>query len=221
MTNSKFIPLTLSLFFFLACDTTAPPETTPEAGEMSNGGSEGGRMDESGTEAGEMTEAGTEAGEMTEAGTEAGTMNGAGTEAGEMGAGFEIISAGDEAGEMSETPTIDPTAPLPEPMATSVEPPTAIAEAGEDEVDASCTGTYVNEARGWVVNEVGEPLGGARVQMCSRHAETGILACSSPSDTNSEGYFSIKVSMSARCMASYFTIIGTEVAFAPMYWRRP
>ena len=211
MKNIEKVLIALAIIFVGACETTAPPENGgSEAGETVTEMDMGGAVD-AGAEAGEMV-AGTDAGNMV-AGTDAGDMV-----AGEASAGFAIISAGDEMVEMRPTPMIDPTAPLPEPMVTSLEPPMEIAAAGEGEVDGDCSGTYVNEARGWVVNEVGEPLYGARVQMCSRHAETGILACSSPTETSSTGYFSIKVSASARCMANaVLRSLVARVAFAPIY----
>ena len=132
--------------------------------------------------------------------------------------GVEIISGGEEAGSEPETPSFDPSTPLPEPVATSMMPPEAIAEPGEGAVDDSCEGNYFNEVRGWVVDEVGEPMVGAKVQLCVRDYATATLACLSPQTTRTGGYFKVPVTESTRCMLSAtLRAIVPRVAFAPMY----
>ena len=59
---------------------------------------------------------------------------------------------------------------------------------------------------------------GAKVQLCVRIYGTGELLCIQPKDTRAEGYFSIAVPESARCMSdAAFRTLVPRVAFAPMY----
>lgn len=192
----------------VACETTAPPE---------EGGNEAGEI------AGEIAgvTAGTMAGESAgnSAGTEAGAVAGeeAGTNGGEE-AGFDIISGGDQVGGMNDTPNFDPTSELPSPMATDLDPPASISDPSDGMVDENCGGHYISEVRGWVVDETGQPMSGARVQLCTRSFETGALTCLMPQTTNREGYYSVAVSESARCMSSAaLRAIVPRVAFAPIY----
>ena len=193
----------------LACETTAPPEDgRAEAGESAG--------DVAGESAG--IEGGSAAG--SEGGVEAGEES-AGSEAGEIAgdrAGFEIIAAGEETAGMPNIPTFDPNSDLPTPMATTLSPPESVSAPGEGEVDESCGGHYINEVRGWVVDEVGAPMSGARVQLCTRSYDTGALTCLMPKKTNSEGFYSVPVSQSARCMSSAaIRALVPRVAFAPIY----
>jgi hypothetical protein len=206
----------------IACETTAPPESSSgdEAGESQGGSGEGGSA--AGTQvAGEMTVgAGAMMAGESSGGSEAGDNAGdeAGDEAGNSSGTGVIIEAGDTAGEMSSTPNFDPTEPLPTPQATSVAPPTKISEPSDDPLDATCGAQYVSEVRGWVVDEIGEPMSGAKVQLCVRVYGTGELLCVQPKDTQAEGYFSVAVPESARCMSdAALRALVPRVAFAPMY----
>lgn len=210
----------LMLFTLVACETTAPPVTS-SGGEIAGamaGATAGDSAGESGGEsagasAGER--AGTNAGDMG-SGEEAGDE--AGEEAGDSSGTEIIIEAGDEAGNMIMTPTFNPDEPLPTPQATSMSPPSQIAEPSDAALDSGCDGEYVSEVRGWVVDEVGTPMPGAKVQLCVRVYATGELLCIQPKDTRAEGYFSIAVPESARCMAdAAFRALVPRVAFAPMY----
>ena len=208
LTRSLLLLSTIQLL--CACETTAPPsggdsEAGEEiAGEQAAGEIMGGASDSGG----EMMAGEAVAGEET-----AGEMN-----AGEQMAGFDIIAAGSDNGNEPDRPTFDPSTPLPEPMATTLMPPEAIAEPGEAEVDASCEGNYFNEVRGWVVDELGEPMVGAKVQLCVRDYATATLACLSPQTTRAGGYFKVPVTASTRCMLSAtLRAIVPRVAFAPMY----
>ena len=194
---------------FTACETTAPPESGgEEAGTMEGGESTGGEVVAGETNAGETMAGETMAGE-----------NMAGESmAGESMAGVNINFGGEEGGAEDETPTFDPNQPLPEPTVPTQMPPTQIAEPGEGEVDADCQGHYFNQVRGWVVDEVGEPMPGARVQLCVREYESGTLVCLTPKKTKSEGFFEIPVTESARCMSSAtLRTLVPNVAFAPIY----
>ena len=61
-------------------------------------------------------------------------------------------------------------------------------------------------------------MGGAKVQLCIRNFVTGALTCLMPKATDREGYFSVPVSESARCLSSAaLRAIVPRVAFAPIY----
>ena len=150
---------------------------------------------------GTSAEAGVSAG--VEAGVEAGVT--AGTEAGTSGAEVEVGR-------------IDPSTPLPTPTETTLEPPASINEPREGATNEGCTGTWVEETRGWVVDERGQPLEGAKVQLCVREAESGTLSCLMPADSATDGSFSVSVPQNARCMseATFRSLVPRE-RFATMY----
>ena len=206
LTRSALLCLVLLL---CACETTAPP---------TDGGDEAGENIVGETMAGETAAGETMAGETAAGETVAGEAMAGANDAGESMAGFDIIAAGSDGGNESSTPTFDPSTPLPEPTATTQMAPEAIAAPSEGEVDASCEGNYFNEVRGWVVDELGEPMVGAKVQACVRDYATGTLACLSPQTTRTGGYFNVPVTESTRCMLSVtLRAIVPRVAFAPMY----
>ena len=194
---------------FVGCHTTAPPL---DGGEMAGaeGGEAAGEIMAGESVAGEVIAGEVIAGENMAG--ETGGEDGGNVMAGEMVAG-EVI-----AGEMDEGPNFDPTSPLPTPVATTQAPPAKIAEASGGSVDSTCEGKYASEVRGWVVDEVGEPMKGAKVQLCIREFESGLLICLRPVDSEEGGYYSIPVPATSRCMAeAAFRSIVPRVAFAPMY----
>ena len=211
-------------FAMIACETTAPPESSTGddiddgmAGAMAGGttGEAGDEMAGTSMDSNGGDNAGTS--DVTRSGEEAG--DGAGDEAGNNASGTEIfIDPGGTAGDPVSVPTFDPNDPLPTPRETSATPPAKIAEPSDDALDTMCQGQYVSEVRGWVVDEIGEPLTGAKVQLCIRVYGTGELLCVQPRDTQAEGYFSINVPDSARCMSdAAFRTLVPRVDFAPMY----
>jgi hypothetical protein len=199
--RSCFYSLVLLLSLsWVACNTEAPLlEAGTEAGTSAGS---------SGTEAGMPagSEGGSEAGMPAgnEAGTEAGTDSGtpAGSEAG-MPAGNEAgMSAGSEAGTDggSEGGMEVDRGPLPEPKTTTLSPPAAIATAASHAGSNSCEGTWVREARGWIVDEVGNPLPGAKAQFCIRVYGTGELLCLMPATSGEDGYFSLPIPEDVSCI---------------------
>lgn len=112
----------------------------------------------------------------------------------------------------------DPSAPLPEPMATTLTPPASIAAPGDATPDPACVGSWVAQARGWVVDEVGRAVEGAKVQLCVRVAGSGNLLCLMPADTGADGAFSLSVPNDARCLAeaTFRTLVPRE-RYATMY----
>jgi hypothetical protein len=97
-------------------------------------------------------------------------------------------------------------------------PPAQIGEPSDDQLDPACEGAYVSEVRGWITDEVGEPMAGAKIQICIRVYETGMLLCLQPKDTVSGGYFSVNVPETSRCMSEMATrALVPRVAFAPIY----
>ena len=203
----SIIFVSIALGMTVGCETTVPPVDVggEDAGESAGESMSGEEM--AGEGAGEMS-AGEGAGEMSSGEMSAGEVQ-AGTEV----MGGEMVDAGENG-----PPTFDPAGPLPTPQRTSYDPPADIAEPSTATVDPNCGGHFVSEVRGWVVDEVGEPMSGAKVQLCVRDHNTGVLSCLRPQDTAEGGYFVVSVPESARCMGeAAFRSIVPNVAFAPMY----
>jgi hypothetical protein len=112
----------------------------------------------------------------------------------------------------------DPSAPLPTPTATPLSPPASISAPGDDTPDPACAASWVAEARGWVVDEVGRAVEGAKVQLCVRVAGSGNLLCLMPADTGADGAFSLSVPNDARCLdeLTFRTLVPRE-RYATMY----
>jgi len=155
------------------------------------------------------------------AGATAGAAAGvtAGATAGAAAGAAAGATAGATAG--AEAPPrgrFDPAAPLPEPAATPLAPPAAIAAPAAHAPDPACAGSWVAEARGWVVDEVGRAVEGAKVQLCVRVAGSGSLLCLMPADTGADGAFSLSVPNDARCLDELtFRSLVPRERYATMY----
>jgi hypothetical protein len=66
--------------------------------------------------------------------------------------------------------------------------------------DPSCAATWAVFFEGFVVDEQGRPVQGAKAQMCVRNPADRLL-CLNPVDTEADGFFSIIVPENARCVA--------------------
>ena len=168
-------------------------------------------------------EGGTEMGGAPVAGEVEGGSGG--SSAGGDGGGVSAGVMAGEAGVMGGAPggaqmqgRFDPNEPLPEPKATTLSVPESIAEPRDGAANSECSGSWVEEARGWVVDELGAPLEGAKVQLCVRVAESGALLCLIPSDSSADGSFRIDIPVDARCMAeaTFRSLIPRE-RFATAY----
>ena len=201
------IGLSLCLSFTIACNTEAPPSNSA--------GGDQEEIDTTGGTASTLPE--DEGGARPPSGGE--TSMGGASAGGEMG-GADIIVGGTsiEGGEEVHMGRIDPNAPLPTPTHTTLSPPAEIDALKEAPMIEGCQGVYMTEIRGWVVDEVGAPLEAAKVQVCVRVYPSGELLCLMPGDTRANGYFSVEIPESARCMseATLRTLIPRE-AFASMY----
>jgi hypothetical protein len=84
--------------------------------------------------------------------------------------------------------------------------------------DQECMGSWVEEIRGWIVDEVGQPLKGGKAQICVRVFPSNDLLCLLPAESDETGYFSIPVTGDARCLsdAALRSIVPKE-EFAAMY----
>ena len=169
-------------------------------------------------------EGGAEAGQ---AGAMSAGIEGGGASGGAEPGGVDVNAGGVSAGVMGGTAggeagmdygRVNPNDPLPTPAQTTLPTPESITTPSDGGANTGCTGSWVEEARGWVVDEVGQPLEGAKVQLCVRIAESGALVCLMPADSASDGSFGVTVPTDARCMsgATFRSLIPRE-KFAPIY----
>lgn len=113
---------------------------------------------------------------------------------------------------------INPNQPLPTPSPTTLPVPDSIAMPHDGQPNPDCSGSWVEEARGWVVDEVGRALEGAKVQLCARIAESGALVCLMPADSVADGSFKVTVPEDARCMSgATFRSLVPQEKFASIY----
>ena len=128
------------------------------------------------------------------------------------------IGGSTTAGGMESPSRIDLQSDLPTPVKTTLEPPAAIMTPSMGTPDEECRGAWVEEIRGWIVDEVGQPLQGGKAQICVRVHPSNDLLCLLPAESDETGYFSISVTGDARCMsdAALRSIVPQE-EFAAMY----
>ncbi|MEO0324645.1 MAG: hypothetical protein AAF447_16910 [Myxococcota bacterium] len=94
----------------------------------------------------------------------------------------------------------DAACPEPEPEEEATLDPGPGLEALDDTPPAGCDATFLAAATGAVTDDVGEPVAGARVQLCVRTAPEGALLCLRPPTTDADGSFAIPVEApAARC----------------------
>ena len=118
----------------------------------------------------------------------------------------------------TSTSRIDLQSELPTPAQTTLEPPAEIQTPATASPDSTCAGQWVEEVRGWIVDETGNPLQGGKAQVCVHVSPANELLCLMPSDSDETGYFSIIVPEDARCMidVALRSIVPLE-EFAAMY----
>lgn len=94
--------------------------------------------------------------------------------------------------------------PPPNPQISSVPDAVGAEIAGlETDRGPDCDGfEWIAGLRGWVVDETGAPVAGAKAQFCVRTEPGNMLICLRPSDTDAEGVFTVSVPVEARCASS-------------------
>ena len=90
---------------------------------------------------------------------------------------------------------------LPTPQATALPVPASIGAPARDLAlsNAPCGAHLFSEIRGWILDETGRPLPGAKAQLCARLAGDELI-CLRPSEVDAEGVFLIEVPESAQCI---------------------
>ncbi|MEE2645103.1 MAG: hypothetical protein VYD19_09240 [Myxococcota bacterium] len=91
--------------------------------------------------------------------------------------------------------------PLPTPRPTERTRPTSIDApfSGGELNEAACSARRIAEVRGWILDEVGEPVSGAKAYFCIRFNE-GELACLRSEETDAEGVFTVTVPLESQCV---------------------
>ncbi len=183
--------ISLISLILIACDSEDSNGTTAGTLAGSQGGSPAGVQ--GGSPAG--AQGGLEGG--TPAGSEGGSQGG--NQGGSQGGSQGGTPAGAEGGNQNATLEILP------PKATTLTPPTAIQDPfTRGEVTGCSNGTWLEEVRGWVVDDQGSALAGAKVQFCvdisAENGGEGSKICLMPATSGDDGYFKVSVPQNARCM---------------------
>ncbi|MFN3201225.1 MAG: hypothetical protein ACE366_22685 [Bradymonadia bacterium] len=206
----SLIPVAPGLIFALALAGCSEDDSDSDPSPFGGGGGAfaGGGMAGAGGMGGGGGEPGGAGGMAGGAGGEimggAGGLGGMGGEPG--GAGGDVGGGG---------PGVAP----PPPVETELDMPASIAEPPAQVIPRppSCGAEFewVTEIRGWVVNDQGQAVSGAKAQACINIAPDGMLLCLQPADTRADGAYTISVNAEAQCMekvAQRVLLPGSEQA---------